>query len=133
MASNSLFPQSIKAPGLQPISGVVTNQVITKEEGLTADGALHLRVDLKASGVTVVGSITAKLQHKSPGGSYADLGSANASVTISGNGYFSIKLLVERTADQVDMPLKSMVQVVLTTTNAGDAVTIDDIWLTQAR
>lgn len=133
MTSNILAPVSIKFAGLQSLTGIVTNSPISREEGLTSGGSLNLRVDIKASAVTVVGAITAKLQHKSTNGTYSDLAGANASVTISTAGYFSLRQNVEIAADQPNMPIKSMVRVVLSTTNAGDAVTIDDIWIQQAR
>ena len=120
---------SIKKIGLAAQSGIVTNAVISEEVGGNNNSRLHLRVDIIAASVTVVGSITAKLQHKSPGGSYVDMGGANASVAITAAGEFSLTQLVERAADQVNMPIKEMVRVVLTTTNAGDAVTISSIHL----
>jgi len=129
--ANGLSPKSIKYTGIAPIAGVVANSPISEESALTAGGSLNFRVDLKVSGVTVVGSITAKLRHKSPGGTYSDLAGANASVTVTAAGYYSLTQSVQRAADQANMPVKSMIQVVITTTNAGDEVTVDDVWIQQ--
>jgi hypothetical protein len=133
MASNIISPVEIKQDGLQPVSGIVTALPISKEEGLTNGGSLNLRVDIVVTGVTQVGTITAKLQHKSPNGSYSDLAGANASATITAAGTVSLRQNVEIAADQPNMPIKSMIRVVLTTTNAGDALTVSNIWLQQAR
>lgn len=129
--ANGLNPVDKKKAGLQPISGVVSAQAISEEVGLTAGGSLNLRVDLDVSGVTVVGAITAKLQHRAASGSYEDLVGANASISISGNGIFAMRQNVEVAADQPNMPLRRMLRVVLTTTNAGDAITINKVWIQQ--
>ena len=128
---NGLSPKDIKLAGLQPIAGVVTNEAVSQDAGLTAGGCLNLRVTVEASSVTVVGSITAKLQHRSPGGAFADLAGANASVTITADGSFSMRQNVQVSADQANMPLHKQVRVVLTTTNAGDEITIDKIYIQQ--
>lgn len=128
---NGLSPKDVKKYGLAAISGVVTNSVISEEFGLSAGGSLNLRIDLEVTGVTVVGSIAAKLQMRSPGGSYTDLAGANASVAITAAGTFSIRQNVEVAADQPNMPLQKMCRVVLTTTNAGDQVTISAIYVQQ--
>lgn len=129
--ANALSPADKKKANLQPIAGVVTNEAISSEFGLSAGGALNLRVDLEVSGVTVVGSIDAKLQHRSPGGTFADLAGANATVSITADGVVSLRQNVQVAADQPNMPLRKMMRVVLTTTNAGDEVTIDKVWLQQ--
>lgn len=126
-----LSPADVRAANLQPISGVVTNQPISMDFGLNHEGSLHLRIDIEVSGVTVAGSITAKLQTRSAGGAFHDLVGANATTTITGNGTFSITQVVERTVDQPNMPLQKQAQVVLTTTNAGDLVTVNKVWLLQ--
>lgn len=128
---NGLSPKDVKKNGLAAIAGVVADQVITEEFGLSAGGALNLRLDIEASGVTVVGSITATLQHRSPGGSYVDLVGANASATVTADGVFSIRQNVEVAADQPNMPIRKMCRVVIDTTNAGDAVTVDAVYLSQ--
>lgn len=116
---------------LQPISGVVTNTPVSQEFGLTAGGSLNLRVDIEVSSVTQVGTLTAKLQQRSPGGSFADLAGANASATFTADGTVSLRQNVQVAADQPNMPLQKMMRVVLTTTNAGDAVTVDKVYVQQ--
>lgn len=128
----ALSPMDIKADGLQPLSGIVTNYAISKEWGVTAGGSRGLRIDVKLSAVTVVGSIAVKLQHRSPGtSSYSTVASTNGTASVSADGVVSLTMLDTRSADQADLPLKSMIRVVLTTTNAGDAVTVDNVWIQQ--
>lgn len=93
--------------------------------------SLHFRADIVCSSVTVATGITVTLQDKALGGSYEDLSSANASVAITGNGTFSITLFVERTADQVDLPVKKSCRLVVTT-GVGDTITFDNISVAQA-
>jgi len=103
---------------------------VGKEEGLSAGGSIHLRVDILVSAVTVGSGITAKLQQKRFD-TWADLASANSSVAITAAGEVTIRLLVERAADQADMPLAKQVRVVVTTA-AGAAVTVDKVRLLQS-
>lgn len=125
---NGYSPKSL-LPAAVTLGASVTNQQVGEECGLSAGGAIRLRVDLKVSAVTAGAGITAKLQQKSLD-AWSDLASTNASVAITTAGEVSIKLLVERSADQADMPLKKQVRVVLTT-GAGSAVTVDKIVLLQ--
>lgn len=128
---NGLSPTDKKLAGLQPISGIVTDESVS-EFGLTAGGSLNLRVDLEVSSVAVVGSITAKLQHKSPGqASWDDLAGANASVVVTAAGTFSLTQNVQVAADQPNMPIRKLCRVVVTTTDAGDGLTVDKAWINQ--
>lgn len=129
---NGLSPTNILKQGQLPISGIVTDSPISEEAGLSAGGSLNLRIAIEVTGVTVVGAITAKLQHRSPGGSFVDCAGANASVSLTAAGSFAIRQNVEVAADQPNMPLHKMVRVVVTTTNAGDAATVSKVWLQQA-
>lgn len=104
------------------VSGIVTNQVVSLPYPISAGGALNCVLKIAASGVTVAGTITAKLQ-TAIGSDWVD----SKTVTVSANGNFYIKLNVEVTADQTFLPLLNQGRVVLTTTNAGDAVSIDAI------
>lgn len=110
----------------KPISGIVANSPVSKEYPVTACGSIHHVVKIVASGVTVVGSITAKLQ-TAIGDDWVD----SKTVVISASGNFYIKLLAELAGDQTFLPLLSKARVVITTTNAGDAVTIDAIYKLQ--
>lgn len=106
-------------------SGVVTNRVVTQsEEGfpITAGGATHFVAKIVASGVTVVGTVTAKLQ-TAIGDDWQD----SKTVAISANGIFYIKLNVEVAGDQTFLPLLNKGRIVVTTTNAGDAYTVDSV------
>jgi hypothetical protein len=129
--SGNAAPRQFKALGLNPITGINTNKVISEEAGLSYHGTLNLRVDIEVSAITLVGTATAKIQGRSPGGSYTDYAGANASVAITATGVFSIKQNVQVTADQANMPLHKNFRVVLSTTNAGDSVTIGAVYLSQ--
>ncbi len=130
--SNGYSPTDKKKKGLDPISGVVTNEAISNIVGLSASGSRNVRLDIKVSGVTVVGSIAIKLRHSVNGSeTFTDLAGANATIAITTNGVISLTQNVEIAADQPNMPLRKHLQVVLTTTNAGDEVTIDNVWLSQ--
>lgn len=132
MIKNYLVGSSENSSATVAVSGIVTNQVISKQPILlTNQGALALRVSLEVSSVTVVGAITARIQQATPNGTYANLGSANSSVSITGNGSFIINLNCYRTADAADMPLSQSIRVVLSTTNAGDRITIDKLYVQQ--
>lgn len=110
----------------QAISGVVTNQVVSRPYPITAGGSLHHVIKVVASGVTVVGSVTAKLQ-TAIGSDWVD----SKTVAITADGNFYIKLNVEVAGDQTYLPLLNQGRVVITTTNAGDAVTISDVQVLQ--
>lgn len=128
---NGYSPEDKKLKNTDAITGIVTAREIANF-GVSAGGAKNLRVDIQVSGVTVVGSIAAKLQMATTTtGTYADLAGANATVAITANGDFSLRQNVEIAADQPNMPLKKHLRVVLTTTNAGDAVTIDHVYVMQ--
>lgn len=98
--------------------------------GVSGQGSRSLRVNLKAESVTAGAGITVSLQHLIAG-TYVPLASSNASVAVTGNGVFSIRLDVAKSGDQVDMPLSNQVRVVITT-GAGSAVTISQLDLLQA-
>jgi hypothetical protein len=110
-----------KAP-LISVSGVVTNKPISIQYPLTSGGALHHVVKITVSGVTVAGSITAMLQ-TAIGNDWQN----SKTVSITANGIYYIKLNVEASGDQTYLPLLNKAQIVLSTTNAGDAVTINEV------
>jgi hypothetical protein len=131
MSSNAYSPQDVLLSGTVPIvlGASVSNRVISKEIALTAGGSQNLRVDFSVSGVTVGGGITVKLQHKSID-AWSDLGGANASHAVTGNGEHSITQLMVRGTDQQNMPIKKQVRVLITT-GAGSAVTVNIIKVSQ--
>lgn len=115
---------------LEPTVGASETNLPIAEFSTDWESSLHFRLDMVCSSVTVGAGITAKLQDRAFGGSYEDLSSANASVSVTGNGTFSITLFIERTADQVDLPIKKSCRLVITT-GAGSAVTFDNISIQQ--
>ena len=127
---NGLSPKDINLSTAE-ITGVQTDKAVSKDAGLTAGGSLNMRVDVEVSGVTQVGTLTLKLQQRSPGGTFADLAGANASATFTADGTVSLRQNIQVAADQPNMPLQKTIRVVLSTTNAGDIVTIDKLYLNQ--
>lgn len=109
------------------ISGVVTNDPITVEFPNSAHGALNGIIKLKVSGVTQVGTITPKLQTAN-GSDWVDVKNGTA-ITAAGIQY--IRWNIEVAGDQAVLPLLNKCRVVATTTNAGDALTIDLIEVLQ--
>jgi hypothetical protein len=120
-------PKSIlKKPGNAIVIGASAEQVVSEETAVTAGGSIRCRVDILVSDVTVTTAITAKLQMRTFQDEWSDLAGANASVTITTDGQVSITQLIERSADQPNLPLKSFIRVVIST-GTGDAVTVDKI------
>lgn len=111
----------------QSIAGVVANQPVTKAFALTAGGAIRNKIKIVVSGVAITGSITAKFQTSNGGSDWVD----TKSVTISGNGNFYIKHLCEDSGDWTYLPLLDLGRVVITTTNAADAVTVSKVEVLQ--
>jgi len=90
---------------------------------LTAGDTLNFRVDLVVS--SVVGTPVVKMQSRPTGGTWEDLGSANASVTLS-NGNNTIRLNKETVADLVDLPIRKECRLVITT-DGSSSVDVDSI------
>lgn len=112
------------------IVGASVSAQVLGETGLTGEGARSLRVNLKASDVTVTTGITVRLQQLIAG-TFSNLASANSSVALTADGVYSIKMDIAKSADQVDMPLSKQLRVVITT-GTGDAATIEVLDLLQA-
>lgn len=109
------------------ISGVVTNSPITKEANVTAGGALNGILKLVVADVTQVGTITPKVQ-SAVGNDWVDVKSGSA-ITAAGATY--IRWNIEVSGDQAVLPLLNKLRVVITTTNAGDALTVSSCELLQ--
>lgn len=109
------------------VTGIATNQVVSKEFPITEGGSLNLVIKIKAAAVTSVGTLTAKLQ-TAIDSDFVD----SKTVVVTATGDFYIKFNVEVTADQGFLPLLSRGRIVLTTTNAGDAATISSVAVLQA-
>ena len=112
----------LKLNNTSAITGVVTKQVISKEENVTASGSRHFVVKVKVSGVTHAGTQTITLQ-TAIGSDWVD--SKTATFTAAGDVY--IKLLVEASGDQTYLPLLNRVRVCLTQTSSSDVATIDSV------
>lgn len=108
------------------VSGIVTNLPASREFPITAGGSKNIVVKVTASGVTVAGSISAKLQ-SAIGADWVDAKLA----TVAADGSVYIRMNIEVAADQAALPLLNKGRVVVTTTNAGDIVTISDVQVLQ--
>ena len=117
---NGWSSKSVALAGVA-ISGVVSNSPVTQEFSNSAGGALNGIIKLKVSGVTQVGTITPKLQTAN-GSDWVDVKSGSA---ITANGIQYIRWNIEVSADQSVLPLLNKSRVVITTTNASDALTVD--------
>jgi hypothetical protein len=118
--SNGWSPKDVSIAG-KAIAGVVTNEPITSEFPNSSGGSRNGIIKLKVSGVTQVGTITPKLQTAN-GNDWVDVKSGAA---ITANGIQYIRWNIEVAADQTVLPLLGKSRVVVTTTNAGDALTVD--------
>lgn len=118
---NAWVATDYKLGGLQPVGASVTNQVISKQFGITAGGAKNIVIAIRASSVTSSAGITAKLQT-----GVDQVFQDSKTVAIAANGSVYIKLNVETAGDQTYLPLLPIGQLVITT-GAGDAVTIDAV------
>lgn len=116
---------------LQTAVGASETNLVLAEFSADFESALNFRADCVVSSVTAATGITVKLQNRALGGSYVDLASGNASVSVTANGTVSIVLHKERAGDQADLPLRKSCRLVVTT-GAGDAVTFDKISVQQA-
>jgi hypothetical protein len=110
-----------------PISGVVTKLPVSKEASVSASGSRNGIIKLSYSGVTQVGTITPILQ-TAIGADWVDVKSGSA-ITASGIQY--IRWNVEASGDQSVLPLLNKLRVVVSTTNAGDAILVSSIELLQ--
>jgi hypothetical protein len=108
------------------VAGVQAGTVVTKPFAITAGGSRHMVIKIVASDVTVVGTITAKLQ-TAIGDDWVD----SKTVAITEDGNFYIKLMVETAGDQTYLPLLDVGRVLIVNTNAGDTVTIDAVEVLQ--
>jgi hypothetical protein len=109
------------------VAGVVTAKAVTLTAPVTAGGALNGILKITASGVTQVGTITPKLQ-TAVGSDWVDVKSG-AAIVADGTQY--IRWNIEVAADQTVLPLLNSLRVVITTTNAGDVVTLSKVELLQ--
>ena len=113
----------------QAVGAAATDRALSREFPISAKGSLNLLVGLKCASVTVGGGITAKLQSSILGGAEADWLDGNT-VSITGNGWFYIRMNVQVAADQAKLPLADVGRLVLTT-GAGSAATVTEAYICQ--
>lgn len=126
---SGLLIRDVKLPSVTAVAGVVTAQAISQDFTPTKSGLTNMRVEIEVNTVTQVGTLTMTLQGKSPNGTYANLAGATATATFTAAGTVILRQNVEVAADQPNMPLPSQMRVVLTTTDAGDRVTVAHIYV----
>jgi len=133
MASGSWLARNKQLPvqDLVSFSGVVTNKQISATETVTPEGALHMVIDVRLTGVTVAGAIT--ITHQDSYDNFVNSINTKKTATVSGNGIVTIKYLAEAAADQTYLPLRQQHRLVITSTNAGDAATIAEVMVSQDR
>jgi hypothetical protein len=106
------------------IAAAVTAQAVSQPFRVSEACKNGIKVVMKVSGVTVVGAISFTIQELRAG-TWTSV--AKTATSITGNGTFVFKLLDTVAGDQADLPLTDMLRAVITTTNAGDKVTVDSV------
>ena len=119
----------LKSQTAQVLGASATAIAVTEPFRISHSGSLNILVGIKCASVTAGAGITAKLQSSIYGNSSADWIDGN-SVSITGNGWFYIRMNVQASGDQAKLPLADVGQIVLTT-GAGSAVTVSDVLVLQ--
>lgn len=117
---NGYAPQEIGITS-KVVGASLTNEPISREFHVTANGSLNLVVKLKVAAVTVGAGITAKLQ-TAIDGDWVDA----KTVAVTATGDFYIKLQAAVAGDQAFLPLLSAGRLVLTT-GAGSTATVTSV------
>ena len=112
------------------VSDVVTATPVSKTFEITGSGSRALRVDIKLSSVTQVGTITLILQ---TGNDLLGWVTTKASSAVTAAGIKTILLLDTVAADQAVLPLAAFGRIVATTTNSSDKFTIDAMVVSQGQ
>jgi len=115
----------LKSRTSQAIGASQTDLVIS--EVLKIDVGTRIRVDIAASSVTSAVGLTVKLQDSMDKLTWSTLSSAGQ-VAVTVDATVTINLLDTVSGDQVDLPLRPFIRVIITT-GAGDAATIDAIFV----
>lgn len=133
MASGSWNARNKQIPNqdLVSFSGVVTAKPISKVETVTPEGALHMLIDVRVTGVTQVGTIT--IAHQDSYDDFVNSVNTKKTIAVTANGIYTIKYAIEIAADQTYLPLRHQHRLVITSTNAGDAATIAEVMISQDR
>lgn len=105
-----------------------TNTVVS--ETFRVGDPRYIVVDIECSSTTVTNAITAKIQDSSGNSSAAaavwNTKGTQGNVSITGDGVFSIVLMIENSSDQAELPLRPLCRVVVTS-GVSDAVDIDSV------
>jgi hypothetical protein len=113
----------------QVLGASVTARSVSNEFRISHAGSLNLLVGIKCTGLTAGAGITAKLQSSFYGQTGADWVDGN-SVSLTGNGWFYIRMNVQTSADQAKLPLGDVGRIVVTS-GAGSAVTVSELLVLQ--
>ncbi len=125
--SKAYYPQECKVSNVTVVGASQTNAPISLGFAVSKAGSLNILIAIQCSAVTVGAGITAKLQSSVTGADWMD----GNTVSVSGNGWFYIRMNIEVSADQAKLPLGDLGRVVLTT-GAGSSATIDAVYVVQA-
>lgn len=127
--SSAYVTESVAVDTTAPVlAGVRTNFPVSRAFRLSAGGATQaVAIKVSFSAVTQVGTLTLKLQ-TAVGEDWVDVKSQTFTSTVPAY----IKLNNAIAGDAALMPLLSKGRVVLTTTNAGDSVTVTAVEVVQA-
>lgn len=107
----------------------VTAVAASEEFRISQAGSLNILLGIKCASVTAGAGISAKLQSSFYGQADASWQDGN-SISISGNGWFYIRMNIQTSGDQTLLPLADVGRVVITT-GAGSAVTVTAIEVLQ--
>lgn len=108
-----------------------TNTVVSEVVRISDEDSRCINIDITAASTTVATGITAKLQDSAQGGALASWND-NGTVSITGDGVFTIDLLAEASGDQANLPLRPYIRVVVST-GVGDAATISKVLVSKRR
>ena len=102
-----------------------TNTVVSREFPITGGGSRQLVARVKTSATTVAVGITFGIQSSMDGSVWVKAAKTTA---ITGDGNFTLSLIAELAGDQASLPLLPRARIVVTS-GAGDAVTIDNVFV----
>lgn len=105
------------------VAAAQTNYPISERFMASWQDARNGFLDAKVSAITVVGSITLKVQDSSDGTNWNDV----KTLALTTTGLKSIRWHIQDATDQAYLPLRAHVRAVVTNTNAGDTVTFTDV------
>lgn len=111
----------------QTVAGVNTGRAVTDEFPMTADDSRWFVVRISVAAITVVGSVTARVQENwGDSAGWHDVGT-RASAALTATGVTEIQMIIEDVDDQDELPTAPRCRVVIVNTNGGDTVTINKV------